>query len=293
MVFIKTSYIIENIQKEKILYMSRDLLNILTEEEKNLIIDLYLKNTSIREIANITGRNRKALATMLEKLNIKTTFGNHYRKYFFDFDFFEKIDNELKAYWLGYLYADGCVLPINKYGEQDFQLTAAEQDKEIIEKYKIDLNSTYPIRYDMGQHLKDGKTQIQVIMKMRSQKTVDDLKRLGCVEKKSLILDFPSFDQVPESLMNHFIRGYFDGDGCIYINEKSKVYTIQIVGTENFIKKLKEYLQIGSLYQDKRRINSWYLNIGGRNQVIKMYHYMYDNATRFLQRKYNKFQLIP
>lgn len=60
---------------------------------------------------------------MLERLGIKTTYGNHYRKYTFNFNFFEKIDNELKAYWLGFLYADGCIHKINKYGEQELSLT--------------------------------------------------------------------------------------------------------------------------------------------------------------------------
>ena len=40
-----------------------------------------------------------------------------------------------------------------------------------------------------------------------------DLEKHGCVENKSLILQFPT--TVPEELMHHFIRGYFDGDGCI------------------------------------------------------------------------------
>ena len=57
---------------------------------------------------------------MLEDLDIKITYGNHYRKYFCDFDFFKTIDNELSAYWLGFMYADGCVLSPSKYGQQAF-----------------------------------------------------------------------------------------------------------------------------------------------------------------------------
>ena len=106
--------------------MGKTLQELLTEEEKENIISMYENNISLREIERLTGHGRTRVAKMLENLGIKTTTGNHYRKYFFDFDFFENIDTELKAYWLGFLYADGCVLPVNKYGEQDFQLTLAQ-----------------------------------------------------------------------------------------------------------------------------------------------------------------------
>jgi uncharacterized protein (DUF608 family) len=64
----------------------------------------------MREIEKQVPYGRASISRMLERLGIKNTSGNHYRKYFFDFDFFEKIDTEKKAYWLGFLYADGCIL---------------------------------------------------------------------------------------------------------------------------------------------------------------------------------------
>ena len=96
-----------------------------------------------------------------------------------------------------------------------------------------------------------------VCLSQTSQKTVNDLKRLGCIENKSLVLTFPTYDQVPEELIYHFIRGYFDGDGSVSINSKNYKYAhISIVGTENFIKKLSEYFNYGSVIKDKRRKNS-------------------------------------
>ena len=266
------------------------LITQLTEEELKNIIDLYNNNVSLRQIEKITGHGRNAIAHMLEDLGIKTTKGNHYRYHTFNYDFFEKIDNELKAYWLGFLYADGCILSKGKYGEQDFQLTLAERDLEILEKYKKDLNSTYPIRYDYSKNQKNSNASVQVIQKYRSQKTVDDLKKLGVVENKSLILTFPTEEQVPSNLIYHFIRGYFDGDGSI--SEYNGRYNISIVGTENFIKKLSTYFEGGGVYPDKRKKNSWYFNLGGNLQVLKAYHLLYDNANRYMLRKYNKFQAL-
>ena len=268
--------------------MGKTLQELLTQEEIEEIITMYENNVSLREIALKTHHDRGKISKMLENLGVKTTSGNHYRKYFFDFNFFEKIDTELKAYWLGFMYADGCVLPQNKYGEQEFKLSLAEQDKQSLIDLKTDLKSTYPIRIDSSRHNKESTHAIQYFISMRNQKTVDDLKKLGCVEKKSLILTFPTEEQVPNELIHHFIRGYFDGDGSIFISKNRG--NISFVGTEDFIKTLSSYFHYGSVVQDKRKPNSWYLNTAGYNPVKEYYDFMYQDATRYMQRKYNKFQ---
>ena len=55
---------------------------------------------------------------------------------------------------------------------------------------------------------------------------------------------------------------------------------------------LSTYFKGGSVFQDKRKKNSWYFNLGGKNQIIQAYSLMYSNATRYMDRKYNKFQEI-
>ena len=72
---------------------------------------------SIREISVKYGYSRPALSKFLEEAGIKTTKGNHYRKYFHNVNFFEKIDTEEKAYWLGFMFADGYIIDnSNRYG---------------------------------------------------------------------------------------------------------------------------------------------------------------------------------
>ena len=263
------------------------LENLLDKKEVEKIISLYQQNVSLRNIEKECGISRTTISRMLERLGIKQTKGNHYRKYFFNFNFFETIDNELKAYWLGFMYADGCIHKINKYGEQELSLVLQKEDEEILVHFCQDLESTYPIRYDYSKNNKNKNCSVQAICHWRSQKTVDDLKKLGCVENKSLIFEFPNIMQVPEKYIFHFIRGYFDGDGSI--SSYNDNYIINFVGTENFIKKLSTYFDGGSVYPDKRKTNSWYFNINGNLQVLKAFHQMYDNSERFLQRKYNKF----
>lgn len=150
------------------------LLNILSQEEINEIVSMYQNNISLREIERRTKHGRPAITKMLETLGIKNTQGNHYRYYFFNFNFFEEINNELSAYWLGFLYADGCIEKQNKYGEQSFKIAIHKKDQELLEKFKEDIQSTYPIRKDSSR----GQDHEQVIQQLRSQKTVEDLKKL-------------------------------------------------------------------------------------------------------------------
>lgn len=116
----------------------------------------------------------------------------------------------------------------------------------------------------------------------------NNLKRLGCIERKSLTLDFPTKEQVPREYIWHFIRGYFDGDGSICHCKNS--FQVSFVGTENFIKELYKIVQMGSILPDTRKENSWYLNIGGNYQVLKFCHRMYDDASRYMKRKYDIFK---
>lgn len=264
------------------------LEDLISKQEVETIINLYQNNVSLRQIEKQVQHSRAAISSMLERLGIKTTSGNHYRYYTFNYDFFETIENEKQAYWLGFLYADGCVLPQNKYGQQEFQLSLAITDEESIVRFKEDLESTYPIRYDTSRNKKNKNHQVQAIQKLRSQKTVEDLKKLGCFEKKSLKLTFPNHSQVPPHLIYHFIRGYFDGDGNVSVFNNN--YTISFVGTENFIKELFHILKMGSVFKDKRKVNSWYLTINGNNQAQVFYNLLYKDATCFMLRKYNKFQ---
>lgn len=266
-----------------------------SQEELQKLIDMYKNNKSLREIEKETGYSRATLSRVFTRLGVKTTTGNHYRKYFFDFDYFSVIDNAQKAYWLGFLYADGCVLPQNKYGEQAFKLVLGEKDIDSLRQLKEDLHSTYPIRYDYSKNKKNPSHQVQVLLEQRSQKTVNDLKKLGCFESKSLLLKFPIEEQVPIIYVYDFIRGYFDGDGSItvgYTHKNCLYSSICIVGTKEFISTLSTFFTGGSVVKDSRKENSYYFKLGGNLQVLQAYHLMYNNATRYMQRKYDKFQIL-
>lgn len=83
----------------------------------------------MRQIEREYGVTRQSVAIFLEKEKIKTTKGNHFRKYTHDYNFFKNIDTEEKAYWLGFMFADGYIVNKSKtYGEDAFGITLHAND---------------------------------------------------------------------------------------------------------------------------------------------------------------------
>ena len=237
------------------------------------------------------------------------------RKHTINENYFERIDNEKKAYLLGFIFADGCVqiLPTTS------ALTASqmERDKDILESMKKELLSDYPL---LEISVK-GTDQKKYNFYAYNRKLCGDLIKLGVCPRKSLILKFP--DYLDEELVRHFIRGYFDGDGCIWDGKRKKmlvkdatcknghrnriVHNVKFTftGVDSFIKVLQEKL-INEAGLNKTKLNyskaknpnnSTSKNVcsieySGRNNIKKIFHYMYDGATIFGKRKFNKFNEI-
>lgn len=233
------------------------------------------------------------------------------RKHDFDQKFFEKIDTEEKAYILGFIYADGC----NSLHPSTGCLSIAqmEKDVDILEKIKLAMKSTYPIKEEEN---KWGGTEKRFTFYVYGNKIERQLINLGVVHKKSLILKFPDF--IPDSLMPHFIRGYFDGDGSVWDGKRKKMmvknerkpgeYRERIVhnvkfnftGSNTFIPYLQEYL-IEKLGLSKTKINyskakddhrHCMIEYSGRKNLLKLYDYMYSSASIYGERKKAKFEKI-
>ena len=232
-------------------------------------------------------------------------------------NFFSRIDTEQKAYILGFFYADGCnsiITELNKC----VSFTQLEQDVDILNKIKIAMESTN-ILYEIIQK-SNGKKKY--ILDIYSKKLSEDLEFLGATPNKSLTLTFPT-ENIPKELMHHFIRGYFDGDGCIWngkpkrmlVKDKSKtsgfrerlVHNVKFTFTGNiyFIEPLQNFLiqELGfkktklNFSKSKDLTNSTCdkvctMEYSGRGQIKKLYDYMYNNATIYGNRKKEKFEII-
>ena len=216
-------------------------------------------------------------------------------KYSYDSDFFEKIDSEAKAYWLGFLYADGYIHRNYKNGKiksMSLELSLKSEDRVHLENFLRDIKSNVPIK-DKVIKLNDKKYFANRVI-VSNTKMCRDLVNLGCVPNKSLILTFPSYDIVPKEFMWDFIRGYFDGDGSIYYNNKEHTIKVEMVfvGTQNFLKGINDFLLlegIPSVFKIYQKGNAFEMYIYGYDNIIMIYDKFYHTATRYLKRKKDKF----
>ena len=270
-------------------------INKVSKEIQDKIINDYKSGKSLRQIEKDYNVTRVTASKFLTKIGVKNTVGNHYRTYYHNEDYFEAIDDEHKAYWLGFMFADGYILNNdNRYGEDQFGISIAKQDIQTLYQFKQDIKATNPIHeYERSIHVGQSLCRIQ----LTSQKTVNDLIDKGCVKQKTYVLEPPK--NVPLDLIPHFIRGFFDGDGSIIKTKTEKnrclktdnyVYSIDFTTTKAVAEWLYKYFKAGSIIKEPRRNYTWYYTLGGHKQVINFYHLLYDNATIYMERKYLRFQ---
>jgi len=247
------------------------------------IIEKYKKGLNTKEIAKEYGCNVKTVLSLLKLNNIELRKSSEFnRKYPINHNFFEVINTEEKAYFLGLLYADGC----NHKNSTMISLGLSEKDKNILEKFTYLIQPTKPLLFRKSNNIKWANSYVFII---QSKKISSDLTILGCVDNKTHNLKFPTKEQVPNHLISHFIRGYFDGDGSI---NNGKKYHFSIVGTSDFIQGLqiifKEKLNFNITKPSIRNIdniNTVTLLKCGRKQSIKFGEWLYKDATIYLERK--------
>lgn len=259
-----------------------------TEEQIKFIIE-QKKYVSSDKIGELFGISRTAIERILKENNI------HYpqisnRKHNLNENFFEKIDSEHKAYWLGFIYADGCVF--KKRRTLTIRLKKDADNIQLLEQLKKDLECDYEIKY--GKQNSWGTITQYCVLSIFSKKIIEDLIKLGCYNKKSLILIFPSEEIVPLEFQKDFIRGYFDGDGAI--SYTTKTCHITFCGTYEFLLGVKEFFNLTHFpLHDSRKDNNkniYYLGFGGNLQVLDKMNKIYKNATIYLPRKYKIFQKL-
>ena len=250
--------------------------------------NLYKQQLSFTEIGRRLNVDRKKVSYYLQKLGYKP---NHKfmpkteviqkNKIFINDNYFEVIDTEHKAYWLGFLYADGYISET----KNNIELSLKESDLEHLKLFQKDLES----KHELKKKIKDN-CYISYRLSFNSKKMKQDLIKKGCIPNKSLVLKFPNIEQVPQELIPHFIRGYFDGDGCITKHATSSI-SLEILGTEELLKGICDYFNIkGHIYTFNHSSVKRFMIAG--NEAIKILDCLYKDSTIHLNRKFDKFAVI-
>ena len=258
----------------------------LTDLEKLKLVKEYQSGASVKYLMDKYLRSRNAIKNLLKRRGIEIRKDNliSNKKYTLNENYFDNIDSEDKAYFLGFLYADG-----NNFTKRNcISMSLSEKDIEIVNLFNEYLKSDRPL----SRQIKKGKLSYGVVVNsIHMSKTLSDL---GCVNNKTFKIKFP--DWLDNSLIKHFVRGYFDGDGSISITTKTRQARIGIVGTDVFCRKIKEIIndeteimpQIRKAKKESKN-NTVELYFGGNYQVIEFMNWMYKDSNIFLKRKWDKF----
>lgn len=204
--------------------------------------------------------------------------------------FFEKINNEFSAYFLGLIISDGNVFKDNTNRQSSISITLDLNDEYILDKFKKSVNSNTMVSHD-GR----GCSQIAV----RSNIMADDLANYGVVPRKSFDTYLPI---IPDEYMSHLIRGIFDGDGSILMKPSPKndghnryLHTISFCGTHKLMQDISDYiyshLELNikpKVYDYKNRLLSE-LKISNIHDIKIFCDFIYKDASIYLHRKHDKY----
>lgn len=215
------------------------------------------------------------------------------KKYTFNTDYFKKIDTEDKAYWLGFIAADGY---LNKKGNT-VGICLDIKDIEHLEKFKKDISFTGNIFTRFSRYSSEHRATQKAILEIYSKELSRDISAFGLDYNKSHSL--ADIKNIPNDLIPHFIRGYFDGDGCLFFSKGITTLHkgspgITLVGTEKFLEFISKYLPDvpKNLRKDSRTKGTFILYMKSMKRYRRFTDFIYKNATVYLDRKFLKHQDI-
>jgi intein/homing endonuclease len=259
----------------------------LTDFELRTATELYQNGQSFMTISRKLGYSDQFIRKVLNKNGVASRKLHEInRKHSVNESYFDNIDTEEKAYFLGLLFADGNVN--TKYNAVVLKLQ--QKDELILSRFShVILNKK--LLY---------KSENNILVKFSSYHIKQQLISLGCIPNKSLKLQWPKW-LIDSELQRHFIRGYFDGDGCLtqtYLN-----FCIGIVSTQQFCESIIDIIFtntniIGTIHRHKAMLErgnniTCELVYGGNRRVIKVMNWLYQDATIYLERKHDIYlQLI-
>ena len=238
-----------------------------------------MQGFSTSKIAEIFGHNHHYYLDRFKELGFEIRSNKiNSRKYTANFDYFDEINTAEKAYWLGYIYADGYVS--SQQNRKKFGIALSIKDKPQLEKLNACLDSTYPIHEYTTNGYKEDTHYCRLVVE--SEKLFDDLVRHGVLEHKTDILTPPS---LLDELIPSFILGYFDGDGSIYCaKSKYPFYALSIVGTDAMLFFIHNFLVSRNvtskkLKLEKRRAGQTvsYIRYGGNRLVGSILDVLYSD----------------
>lgn len=263
-----------------------------SDDEINIIKTNYLNKTMNELQQLLQGRTKGDILACCHKLGLTRTKKTCQR------DFFNVIDTEERAYWLGFIFADGYI----SYSEKNMKkgqlattyctgIKLQWSDREHLKKFNKAISGNYKVFKEINHPdgFRKQTTEAAKIL-VYSQQMYNDLNKYFDRDK-TYTAKFPN---IPENLIRHFIRGYFDGDGCLSLLD-NQIYVKFLGASKDFHDGLKDILKNNNfIFTSSSKTNlygteMYYIFINRNLEKIKFLDWIYKDCNIYLDRKYEKY----
>lgn len=263
-------------------------------DEDYLFLKKHYEELTYKEIGEKIGKTKSAVQNKMRILGLQKPDKYYYNKHFFDV-----IDTEEKAYWLGFFYADGYVCRTRTNAEVAIEL----QVSDISHLKKLNKSMCGNVAPTIRKREREGIDFVYEIASIRfySIDLFNGLSVNGCCERKTNKIALPK-------LSNHltwcFLRGFFDGDGCLVLNKSRNALKFDFCSSSLIIlEQIKMFLFENGIYSYinqqkmsrgtfKTTMPNYRLFISGLENSYLFGQKLYQDATIYLDRKFNKYNSI-
>ena len=256
---------------------------VFNEKQIEFIKENYMEMTysNMSRIELFTGLSEKQIRNKARNIGLSKT-----RK--FNDRYFKVIDNHEKSYWLGFIYADGNVYINRDRGNAEMRIEIHQKDEYILYHLKKSLGDVHDIsrrERDISFNGYEYTTKTSSL-RIYSKNIAYDLVENGVVPNKTESSVFPKVKD--EELFFSFMRGFFDGDGCLYWNNKglSLHFTNSSSDVFEYMQQtLKTYNIQTNIYKEKEKKYKMFVSV---RDIPVFLEKIYKNSNNLkLKRKYD------
>lgn len=282
---LQTTYNYRNIQKilkdNQITIRGGRKKKTLSEEQISELHKDFQNGVFLKDLAIKFGMDKETISRILNETQAPERKNHNRINKRIKSDYFSIIDSGEKAYWLGLLLTDGSV-----DGDKRVRLQLQARDKELLEKFKEHLGLDCSLIYDSRG---SGCYSVE----FTDKQIFTDLSQYGVVPNKTYNTKNLPLSKIPQKYHIDFCRGLFDGDGCLTFSKDKLDVTFHF--TTYFESMAADFQILVDSIINKTEHNNpyftscWHVQWRGRQQVLKILDYLYENSTIHLKRKYDKY----
>ncbi len=252
----------------------------------SLLKEQHLEN--IKDLSNVENKIINFINLYKEMFNPKLTPHSQIKNYHpnLDLNYFSEINTIEKAYWLGFLFADGWIAIDRKQSGKYFRIGLGQKsgDRErvvafckalglntkLIKDFKI-INNEGNVYYYSEIRFSAGNVEWERSMPKHLINWGMDYDIVGENGKRVKMPIFPDLKE--EKLMLAFLLGYYDGDGSLrkFTSPQGKINVSPHICSANrdFLEKVRKYYEIkNAVFLNKKEKIDYET---GKIKVLKLY----------------------